>query len=339
MYASATAQKPLLVWQGSTKDGYTLRLTHSGLARITSKLKQTGLENLVKSNMNGNLEGAVVRLIAQMVSNATRSGTLSRPDSGTNIQVFTTIGRTRNYQILIQPLGSRQGAIIFIRSRSREISREWEQESEYERESKQSLQEADYEGGGSRKRKSPSSTTSRSSGIAKRRRTSSGSKSRRNIALGKTPGKTSPAGRAVLKRWDSKGKAKWTGPKGKEDYGQTQKWKVSVDKGTGKGREWVNLNKNIHMGHKLAAADYWQKGGSGYKSKHGVVKRKYKQRYQPYQKPGYKAATKFRSPIHRQFMRDPANYRFEWGPANSRDGARMTARYTSLPSGEKKWLK
>jgi hypothetical protein len=130
MYASATAHKASLVWQGSTRDGCTLQLTRSRLARITSKLKQTGLENLVKSNMNGNLEGAIVRSIAQVVSNATHSGTLSRPDSGTNIQVFTAIGRTRNYQILIQPLGSRQGAIIFIRSQSREISREWEQESE-----------------------------------------------------------------------------------------------------------------------------------------------------------------------------------------------------------------
>lgn len=122
-----------------------MRLSRSGLARITSKLKQTGLENLVKSNMNGNLEGAVVRLIAQIVSNATRFGTLSRPNSGINIQVFTAIGRTRNYQILVQPFGSRQGAIVFIRSQSRGISREWEQESEYEGESKQSLQEADYE--------------------------------------------------------------------------------------------------------------------------------------------------------------------------------------------------
>ncbi|NMG10280.1 DNA/RNA non-specific endonuclease [Brasilonema sp. UFV-L1] len=141
MYASATAQKPSVVWQGSTRDGYTLRLTRTGLARITSKLKQTGLENLVKSNMNGSLEGAVVRAIAQIVSNATRCGTLSRPDSGTNIQVFTAIGRTRNYQILTQPIDSKQAGIISIRSLAREISRE----SQYESESEYALQEAEYE--------------------------------------------------------------------------------------------------------------------------------------------------------------------------------------------------
>jgi hypothetical protein len=149
MYASSsppTAQKPSVVWQGSTRDGYTLRLTRSGLARITSKLKQMGLENLVKSNMNSSLEGAVVRSIAQIVSNATRCGTLSRPDSGTKILVFTAVGRTRNYQILTQPLGSRQAGIISIRSLAREISRE----SEYETESEHALQEAEYENGGSR---------------------------------------------------------------------------------------------------------------------------------------------------------------------------------------------
>lgn len=145
MYTSLTTQKPQVIWQGLTKDGYTVMLTRAGMTRISSSLKHAGLENLVKSNMNGDLEDAIVRLIAQVVSNATRSGTLSRPDSGTKIQVFTTVGRTRSYQILTQPLGSGQAGIISIRSQPREILREGEQESESELE--QTLQEGEHEAG------------------------------------------------------------------------------------------------------------------------------------------------------------------------------------------------
>lgn len=121
---------PSLVWKGSTLDGYTLLLSCSGLAKIMSNLKQTGLKNLVKSNMNGSLKSAVVRSIDQIVSHAKRSGTVAIPDVGKNIQVFTAVGRTRNYQILTQPSDSKQSSIIFVRSQP---IQEFEYEDEYER--------------------------------------------------------------------------------------------------------------------------------------------------------------------------------------------------------------
>lgn len=119
------AEKTSLVWKGSTKDGYTLRLTRFGLAKIMSKLKQSGLQDLVKRNMNGTLEAAVVRSIAQIVSNATRSGVRTKPELSANLRVFTAQGRRRNYRIMTQPLDSQQGSIIFIQSQLI-ISKEWE---------------------------------------------------------------------------------------------------------------------------------------------------------------------------------------------------------------------
>jgi hypothetical protein len=132
MYASQTSTKPSVVWQGSTKDGYTLGLTRSALTQIISQLKQTGLEHLVRrlrSNNQGSLESAVLGAIAQVVSNATRSR------SGQNTQVFTAVGKTRKYQIATQPIGHQQGVIIFVRSRpTQEFEYEGEYEGEYENE-------------------------------------------------------------------------------------------------------------------------------------------------------------------------------------------------------------
>lgn len=73
MFATNTPHSTLVLWQGTTQDGYTLRLTRSGLAKIASTLKQTGLHTLVQNRMNGSREAAVVRAIAQIISNATHS--------------------------------------------------------------------------------------------------------------------------------------------------------------------------------------------------------------------------------------------------------------------------
>jgi hypothetical protein len=132
MYASQTSTKPSVVWQGSTKDGYTLRLSRSALTQIGSKLKQTGLEHLVRrlrSNNQSSLESAVMGAIAQVVSNATRSR------SGQNTQVFTAVGKTRKYQIATQPIGHQQSAILVVRSLPLEFKNEFEGEFEYKYES------------------------------------------------------------------------------------------------------------------------------------------------------------------------------------------------------------
>lgn len=58
MFATTTPKSAPVVWQGKTQDGYTLRLTRSGFAKIVSNLKQTGLHTLVQNNLNGNREAA-----------------------------------------------------------------------------------------------------------------------------------------------------------------------------------------------------------------------------------------------------------------------------------------
>jgi hypothetical protein len=147
MYASQTSTKPSVVWQGSTKDGYTLGLTRSALTQIGSKLKQTGLEHLVRrlrSNNQGSLESAVLGAIAQVVSNATRSR------SGQNTQVFTAVGKTRKYQIATQPIGHQQSAILVVRSLPLEFKNELEGEFEYEYESELWNESEAMVGGGRR---------------------------------------------------------------------------------------------------------------------------------------------------------------------------------------------
>ncbi|MBN3878092.1 hypothetical protein [Nostoc sp. JL23] len=146
MLASKTSTKPSLVWQGLTKDGYTLLLTRVGVARITSNLKRTGLENLVQSNKNANLTDAIVRSVAQIVSNATRFKTQESSYLDRQIHVFTVQGKRRNFQILTQPINNKYAGIIFIRSQPRGIEQEWEQESESgQSEIEQTLQEGEYE--------------------------------------------------------------------------------------------------------------------------------------------------------------------------------------------------
>lgn len=131
MYTSATTQKPEAKWQGLTKDGYTLLLTRAGMMRILSNLKRTGLSNLVKVSKNNSLNNVIMNLIAKVVSNANSLENLSSPDKSA-IQVFTAVGKTRKYQILTQPLGSKKAGIIFIRSQPRDISTGYEYEDESE---------------------------------------------------------------------------------------------------------------------------------------------------------------------------------------------------------------
>ncbi|MDZ8260755.1 hypothetical protein [Nostoc sp. ChiQUE01b] len=129
MFATTTPKSAPVVWQGETRDGYTLRLTRSGLAKIASNLQQTGLHHLVQNNLNGSREAAVVRAIAQVVTNATRSS------ANQNTQVFTAIGKTRKYKIVTQPIDRQQSAIMFVRSLPiQEFEYEYEDEYEYENE-------------------------------------------------------------------------------------------------------------------------------------------------------------------------------------------------------------
>lgn len=196
------------------------------------------------------------------------------------------------------------------------------------------------------------------SGSSKGLNRSSSSRLRRKTALGRTPPKNSVTGGQVLQRWHQRqlqnlnnpkyDKVKWVGPGSPPNpqtshpaYQNPANWQVALRKTQSGHRQWVPLDENVHMGHKLSAAHYWENGANGdYLTRHGREKSKYSQRYRPYRTPGHQAANKFQSPIHKQFMQDPANYRFEWGPLNSSDGARMRnagKTYKSLPEGEPKW--
>lgn len=156
--------------------------------------------------------------------------------------------------------------------------------------------------------------------------------SRRSKALGATPSKNSKTGKEVWKRWETQGKAR-TNPVTKQKEVNVRQ----VDKVKGGTRVWVPLDHNIHMGHKVGAVDYWEQGAIPPKTG-GIVKAKHKTRYAKYTAPGHTLG--FKGKTNRAFMRDSANYRFEWGPLNSSHGAQDRAAghiYKTLPTGAKSW--
>jgi hypothetical protein len=178
MLTAKPSRQSSAVWQGLTKDGYTLRLNRSRLTPIISQLKQTGLEHLVKSNNKGNLEAAVVVSIAQIVKHAAASRTVSSQEFGQNLRAFTAIGKTRKYQVLTQPIDSKQSAILFLRStpiQKVENEYEGEYENEYENE-----YEGEYESGRGRS-SSARAGRSRSSSLTGRGRSPSPAPSAQSI--------------------------------------------------------------------------------------------------------------------------------------------------------------
>lgn len=128
-------------------------------------------------------------------------------------------------------------------------------------------------------------------------------------------------------------------------------WEVKIRKTADGEREWVPLTQRnghqpaIHMGHKLAAIEYWLMGSKDYqktcvakkmlttKYNHGTLKQKrqtkaqladdYAARYKKYETPGY---LMYGTPINHDFMQDPKNYRFEWGVLNSSEGKKLANR-------------
>lgn len=115
--------------------------------------------------------------------------------------------------------------------------------------------------------------------------------------------------------------------------------------------------RTIHMGHKLSAVRYWIEGSLPYitdelaakderkknrkltkkeiKSAKETDKLRYKDRYSKYERAGHLC---YGTKIVQDFMSDPANYRFEWGALNSKNGVKegQTTKYTKkLPPGLK----
>ncbi len=112
----------------------------------------------------------------------------------------------------------------------------------------------------------------------------------RLLAMGKTPSKNSKAGKYVFSMFEQKG---W----GRSIAGNKE---VFVEVVQGGPRVWKKLDRNIHMGHVVDAVTYWNTTGYVYGP---------------------------RSPQVRKFMLDPTNYRFEWGPLNSSNGAKLKQSY------------
>ncbi|MEB3277747.1 MAG: hypothetical protein VKK42_02345 [Lyngbya sp.] len=131
-------QKTSFLWKGSTQDGHVLHLNRQGLERIIKQLNPSGLKTLVHQNLNGSLEGAVVRSLAQVVQNSRYSRLVSPPNSQQKIRVFTAQGKTRTYHLLTHPISSQQSMILAIRSQPRMIANESEMEALFEKGKKMS---------------------------------------------------------------------------------------------------------------------------------------------------------------------------------------------------------
>jgi len=339
MLASERTKKPSLVWQGSTLDNYTLRLTQVGLKRIIFQLPQRpGLKDFVKKNYQGNLQQAVVRSVVQLARDALYAGSISQPNFSRKLRVFETQDAAgRKYQILALPVSGTESAIIALRLDSQVDT------AEYMTTTTNKRKRTSGSSGGNKSQKSRRTTAPAAPATTNKRQRTSGSsggkksQSRRKIALGDTPGKKSLMGAQVLQRWHQKGlqpsgtkKTKWIG-KGNEPtpkynfnnpdkvYRDPKNWEVAVKKVPGGPRVFVKLDDKVHMGHKLSAQNYWEDGTKAYVTK----KPKYQERFKDFPKAGHKTGPTFNSKEHRKFMNYSPNYRFEWGSANSSDGAKM----------------
>lgn len=97
-----------------TRDGYTLQLPRSTLAKIASQPARSGLTNLIRRNYRGSLKRATTRSVAQLARNARHTGSLRRPKPGGRI-IFSTQVNGRRYQIITKPLTPAHTAVIAIR--------------------------------------------------------------------------------------------------------------------------------------------------------------------------------------------------------------------------------
>jgi RHS repeat-associated protein len=127
--------------------------------------------------------------------------------------------------------------------------------------------------------------------------------------MGRTPGKNTKTGKAVKARMVAAGAMKTVG----------KKLYVLVDV-FGNGKQWLPVDQNIHMGHRIDAVRFWNGVGRFFGKKHAVV---------------------------RAFMTDAEVYELEHGPTNSSNGAKLGVQYLpensllydnlSSPGDWKKW--
>jgi hypothetical protein len=101
-----------------TRDGYTLQIQPSTLAKIASQPARSGLTNLIRRNHRGNLKRATARSVAQLARNARRTGSLYRSKPGRSPILFSTQVNGRRYQIITKPLAPAHIAVIAIRPQS-----------------------------------------------------------------------------------------------------------------------------------------------------------------------------------------------------------------------------
>ncbi|MEM6377130.1 MAG: RHS repeat-associated core domain-containing protein [Bacteroidota bacterium] len=146
--------------------------------------------------------------------------------------------------------------------------------------------------------------------------------SKRLLYMGSTPNKISRTGRAVIQRWEGKGKANYKGKlAGLAKYKDLKNWEVHVK--VGGVRTWKALDRNIHMGHIISAAGAWTTGvGATILRDYQGKASKYFTRYSQFlNKSKALSTTGRKSKLIRDFMKYPENYRLEWGPDNMRAGS------------------
>jgi len=98
----------------TTSDGYILRLPRSGLIKILSRLQDSGLNDLIRSNHNGNVLEGIVSSIGHLAKNARRTDNVRHAKSHQKYSVFTAQVNGGKYLILARPLTIRQNAIVFV---------------------------------------------------------------------------------------------------------------------------------------------------------------------------------------------------------------------------------
>ena len=98
----------------TTPDGYILRLPRSGLTKIISRLPDSGLRDLLGSDLNGNLRREVVNSIGQLARAAHHTGDAYHAKSRKKYPMFTARLGGGNFVILTRPLAIKQSAIVFV---------------------------------------------------------------------------------------------------------------------------------------------------------------------------------------------------------------------------------
>src|SRR3972149_3351101 len=104
----------------TTLDGYKIFLPQTRLRSIALQLRQPGLLPLLRRHYGDNLRQAVSRSISQLARNARCAGALRNVATGSRFLVFKTRANGNDFQIIAQPVGGVQNAIVSLQPSKRQ---------------------------------------------------------------------------------------------------------------------------------------------------------------------------------------------------------------------------